>query len=198
MPDRKREKINTYTPKQLSFTKPINQSHCVIGSRSYPMHHKHKVGFLLLNNLLGGTGMSSRLNLEIREKHGIAYTIESNYAPMSDTGIFSIYFGTDTEKTDKALKLVERELKRLREQVLGPLQLHQAKQKFIGQIALGEENRMGLIISMCKSLLDYGNVDSLEEVFAKINAVTSSQLLEIANQMFDPKQLSTLLFSPQN
>ena len=198
MPDRKREKINTYTPKQLSFTKPINQSHCVIGSRSYPMHHKHKVGFLLLNNLLGGTGMSSRLNLEIREKHGIAYTIESNYAPMSDTGIFSIYFGTDTEKTAKALKLVERELKRLREQVLGPLQLHQAKQKFIGQIALGEENRMGLIISMCKSLLDYGNVDSLEEVFAKINAVTSPQLLEIANQMFDPKQLSTLLFSPQN
>ncbi len=194
---RTRQEINIYSPKELRFSKPINQSHCVIGNRSYPMHHKHKVGFLLLNNLLGGNGMSSRLNLEIREKYGIAYTIESNYTPMSDTGIFSIYFGTDAEKTPKALKLVERELKKLREQELGPLQLHQAKQKFIGQIALGEENRMGLIISMSKSLLDYGKVDSLEEIFAKINAVSSAQVLEIANQMFDPKLLSRLIFEPQ-
>lgn len=198
MPKRKREKINSYSPKQSRFTKPINQSHCVIGNRSYSIHHKHKVGFLLLNNLLGGTGMSSRLNLEIREKHGIAYTIESNYTPMSDTGIFSIYFGTDTEKTVKALKLVERELRKLREQKLGPLQLQQTKQKFIGQIALGEENRMGLIISMTKSMLDYGRVDTLEEVFAKVNAVNASQLLEIANQMLDPGQLSTLIFEPQD
>ena len=124
----------------------------------------------MLNNLLGGMGMSNRLNLEIREKYGIAYTIESNYTPLSDTGIFSIYFGTDAEKAEKAGKLVHKELKKLREQKLGTLQLHQAKQKFIGQIALAEENRMGLIISMAKSLLDFNYVDTLEQVFAKINA----------------------------
>ena len=196
--ERKRTPINNYSSKQLRFSKPINQSHCVMGNRSYAMHHPDKVGFLLLNNILGGTGMSSRLNLEIREKYGIAYTIESNYTPMSDTGIFSIYLGTDAEKMPRALKLVERELKKLRDQRLGPLQLHQAKQKFIGQIALGEENRMGLIISMSKSLLDYGKVDSLEEVFGKINSVSSSQLLSIANQMFDPCSLSRLIFDPQD
>ncbi len=196
--ERKRTVINSYTPNVLRFSKPINQSHCVIGNRSYSMHHEHKTAFLLLNNLLGGTGMSSRLNLEIREKHGIAYTIESNYTPMSDTGLFSIYFGTDPEKMPKALKLVDRELHKLRDQKLGPVQLHQAKQKFIGQIALGEENRMGLIISMSKSLLDYGRVDSLEEVFARINAVSSSQILEIANQMFSPSLLSRLIFDPQD
>lgn len=195
--ERKRSALNKYYPKQLSFTKPINQSHCVIGNRAYPMHHPDKVGLLLLNNILGGTGMSSRLNLEIREKYGIAYTIESNYTPMSDTGIFSIYLGTDAEKMPKALKLVDRELKKLRDQKLGPLQLNQAKQKFIGQIALGEENRMGLIISMSKSLLDYGKVDSLEEVFAKINKVSSAQLLKIANEMFDPGSLSRMIFEPQ-
>lgn len=195
--ERNRKAVNIYDPKELRFSKPINQSHCVIGNRSYSIHHKHKVGFLLLNNLLGGNGMSSRLNLEIREKHGIAYTIESNYTPMSDTGIFSIYFGTDAGKIHRAVKLVERELRKLREIKLGPLQLHQAKQKFIGQIALGEENRMGLVISMSKSLMDYGRVDSLEDIFAKINAVTSSQLLEIANQMFDPKLLSRLIFDSQ-
>ncbi len=197
LPQRKREKMGLYSAKQLVFSKPINQSHCVIGNRSYSMHHRHKTAFLLLNNLLGGTGMSSRLNLEIREKYGIAYTIESNYTPMSDTGIFSIYFGTDTEKTEKALKLVEKELKKLREEKLGPVQLRQAKDKFIGQIALGEENRMGLLISMSKSLLDYGRVDSLEEIFAKINAVSASQILEIANEMFDPKELSSMIFNPK-
>jgi len=195
--ERNRTPINTYSSKELRFSKPINQSHCVIGNRSYPMHHPDKMGFLLLNNLLGGNGMSSRLNLEIREKYGIAYTIESNYTPMSDTGIFSIYFGTDPEKIPRALKLVERELRKLMNQKLGPLQLHQAKQKFIGQIALGEENRMGLIISMSKSLLDYGRVDSLDEVFAKINAISSPQILKIANEMFDPLLLSKLIFEPQ-
>ena len=197
LPERKREKIESYSAKNLVFTKPINQSHCVIGNQSYSMHHKHKTAFLLVNNLLGGTGMSSRLNLEIREKYGIAYTIESNYTPMSDTGIFSIYFGTDSEKTEKAIKLVEKELRKLREQKLGPVQLKQAKDKFIGQIALGEENRMGLLISMSKSLLDYDRVDSLEEIFAKINAVTNSQVLEIANDMFHPQKLSSMIFNPK-
>ena len=141
-------------------------------------------------------GMSNRLNLEIREKYGIAYTIESNYTPLSDTGIFSIYFGTDAEKAGKAEKLVHKELKKLRDQKLGTLQLQQAKQKFIGQIALAEENRMGLIISMAKSLLDFNHVDSLEQIFAKIEAVTAEQLLEISNDIFN-SSLTTLIFEPK-
>jgi len=152
---------------------------------------------LLLNNLLGGMGMSSRLNLEIREKHGIAYTIESNYTSFSDTGIFSIYFGTDTEKADKAMRLVNKELKKLRDNKLGTLQLQQAKQKFIGQIALAEENRMSLIIGMSKSLLDFGEVDSLEQIFAKINIVTADELLDISNEIFDVSSMTTLLFEPK-
>ena len=183
--------IRIHTPR------PISQTHCIIGSQAYPSAHHHKTGLLLLNNLLGGMGMSNRLNLEIREKYGIAYTIESNYTPLSDTGIFSIYFGTDAEKAEKAEKLVHKELKKLRDQQLGTLQLHQAKQKFIGQIALAEENRMGLIISMAKSLLDFDHVDTLEQVFAKIEAVTTEQLLEISNEIFDGN-LSTLIFQPNN
>lgn len=197
-PAHHRENLNHYIVQKKYLKKPINQTHCVIGTRSYSVHSPHKIGFLLLNNLLGGPGMSARLNLEIREKHGIAYSIESNYTPLSDTGIFSIYFGTDAEKTEKALKLIHRELKKLRDRALGTIQLHQTKQKFIGQIALAEENRMGVLLSMSKSMLDYDRVDSLKEVFTKINAITSHQLLEIANEMFDPAQLSMLLFEPVN
>lgn len=141
--------------------------------------------------------MSSRLNLEIREKYGIAYTVESNYTSLTDTGIFSIYFGTDKEKTDKAMRLVHKELKKLRDNKLGSLQLHQAKQKFIGQIALAEENRMSLIISMAKSLLDFNYVDTLHQVFDKINAVTADQLLTISNEIFDDSRMITLLFEPK-
>lgn len=176
--------------------RPISQAHCMLGGTAYPAKHPHKYGLLLLNNLLGGMGMSSRLNLEIREKYGIAYTVESSYTTFSDTGIFSVYFGTDTEKAEKALKLVHKELKKLRDQQLGALQLQQAKQKFIGQIALAEENRLSLIIGMAKSLLDFGSVDSLEQIFAKINAVTAADLLEISNEIFDVAKMTTLLFEP--
>ncbi|MFC0518610.1 M16 family metallopeptidase [Mucilaginibacter angelicae] len=177
--------------------KPISQTHCIIGAQAYSSSHEHKWGLLLLNNLLGGIGMSSRLNLEIREKHGIAYTVESNYTPLSDTGIFSIYFGTDTEKAGKASKLVHKELKKLRDQKLGSLQLHQARQKFIGQIALAEENRMSLIIAMAKSMVDFNRVDTLEEIFDKINQVNAEQVLEISNEIFDNNRLITLLFEPK-
>jgi predicted Zn-dependent peptidase len=177
--------------------KPISQTHCVLGSRAYPSAHQNKYGLLLLNNLLGGMGMSNRLNLEIREKYGIAYTIESNYTSLTDTGIFSVYFGTDAEKAEKALKLVHKELKKLRDNKISPVQLKQAKEKFIGQIALAEESRMSLIISMAKSLLDFNHIDTLEDIFAKINAVTAENLLEISNEIFHNDAMVTLLFRPK-
>ncbi|MFM6953471.1 MAG: M16 family metallopeptidase [Sphingobacteriaceae bacterium] len=187
--------VNPATNKRLA--KPINQSHVLLGSQAYSAHSSKREALLLLNNLLGGMGMSSRLNLEIREKHGIAYTIESSYIPLSDTGLFTIYLGTDTEKVDKALKLVDKELKKLRDNTIGSLALQQAKQKFMGQIALAEEGRLSLLISLCKSVLDYGMADSLPEVFAKIERIEASQLLEIANEIFEPSRLSSLIFEPQ-
>jgi predicted Zn-dependent peptidase len=182
----------------VRFSKPISQTHGIIGSQAYASSNDKKNGLLLLNNILGGIGMSSRLNLQIREKYGIAYSIESNYMAFSDTGLFTIYFGTDTEKAERAIKLIHKELKKLREQKLGTLQLQQAKTKFIGQIALGEENRIGLIIAMAKNLLDFGHVDSLETIFAKINAVTAEEMLAISNEIFDNSLMTTLLFEPND
>src|SRR5690606_24110917 len=123
--------------------------------------------------------------------------IESNYTPFADTGIFHVYFGTDEEKVDRAVRLIKRELNRLRSHKLGVVQLHQAKKKFKGQLALGEENRLNLIITLAKSLLDHNEVQTLDEVFAKIDAVTADQLLAIANEVFDEGNLSTLCFTPE-
>lgn len=140
--------------------------------------------------------MSSILNLQIREKYGIAYTIETGYSPLSDTGIFTLYFGTDKEKLDRARTLIYKEFKKFRENPMTEVQLQRAKNKYIGQIALGEENRIGLIISMAKSLMDYNQIDSLETVFAKIQAVTTHDMAEIANEMLSENNLSGLTFYP--
>lgn len=192
-------RIPPQTPEisQTRIEKPINQTHYLMGGMAYSVHHPNKAGLLLLNNLLGGMGMTSKLNLVVREKHGIAYTIESSYTPLSDTGIFHIYLGTDAEKTDKALRLVSNELRKLRENQLGVMQLHQAKQKFKGQIALAEENRLSLIISLVKTLMDEDRVQTLEEVFSQIDAVEAQQLLHIANEILDERNLSSLSFFPE-
>jgi predicted Zn-dependent peptidase len=176
--------------------KPISQAHVVMGAQAYDLHHPYKTGLLLLNNIIGGTGMSSILNLQIREKYGIAYTIETGYSPLSDTGLFTLYFGTDKEKLERAKTLIIREFRKFRENPLTETQLQRAKSKFIGQIALGEENRIGLIISMAKSLMDYDQIDPLEKVFAKIQAVTTNEMAEIANEMLDENNLSSLTFYP--
>ncbi len=189
-----KQEVNT--AQEVLLNKPIAQAHAVIGVRAYDLFSDKKPGLLLLNNMLGGNGMSSILNLEIREKHGIAYTIESNYAPLSDDGLFTIYFGTEREKVDKALKLIYKEFNKLKNKRLTDVQLQKAKKKFIGQIALGEENRIGLLVSMAKSLLDHNTIDSLEQVFGKIEAVTTSEILEISNAILDERLHSKLIFSP--
>lgn len=176
--------------------KQIAQSHCMMGTQTYSLHHPNKTGLLLLNNLFGGTGMSSILNLQLREKYGIAYTIESAYSPLSDTGIFAIYFGTDKEKTEKAIQFIRKEMNKLKQKPLTEIQLHKAQNKFIGQIALGEENRIGLIIAMAKSLLDYNHIDSLDAVFQKIRQVNAVEMSEIINEVFDESKWTSLVFNP--
>lgn len=195
-PDKKRVKPKVLPQSNTTIYKPIMQAHCILGTQTFSTYQNEKVALMLLNNYFGGNGMSSVLNLQIREKYGIAYTIESNFSPLSDTGIFSIYFGTDKEKQMKALSLIFKEIKKLKEKPLNELQLQKAKNKFIGQIALGEENRIGLIISMAKSLIDHNKIDSLETVFEKINAVSTTQIIHVANEVLDIEKLNIFTFSP--
>lgn len=192
-----RVKPSKYKPQQIVQKKNSVQSHAVMGSRAYDIHHKNKTAMLLLNNYLGGPGMSSRLNMEIREKKGICYTIDANYSPLSDAGIFSIYMGTDAEKMEKCMDLVRKELKLLCDKKLSTVALNQAKKKFIGQISLAEENHLSVLIAFCKSILDHGIADSLEKIYAKIEAVSAEDILHIANEVFDENKLSSLLFLPE-
>jgi predicted Zn-dependent peptidase len=183
-----------YRPSSLVKKKGTFQDHCVIGNIAYDLSDKRRSGMFLLNNILGGQGLNSRLNLSLREKNGLAYNVESNYNPYCDTGAFSIYFGTDSHNLEKSIAITMSELKMLREKRLGIIQLSKAKNQVRGYLARGYENHESLMLSLGKSLMVFNRIETLEETSAKIDSVNSSLLLEIANDIFDPDKLSTLIY----
>ena len=173
------------------------QGHCVMGAPAYSLHDDNKIALMLLTNLLGGPGMNSRLNLAIREKYGFAYQIDAGYSAYSDTGLFNIYVGTDKNNINRSVELIHKELKKLREQKLGRVQLHQARTQFSGQISMAEESRTSLMLTLGQSLLEYGKVDSLEEILRKVNAVDEHKLMEVANEILSEEKLSYLIYQPR-
>jgi predicted Zn-dependent peptidase len=177
--------------------KPITQAHCLIGGPAYALEDECRIPFFLLNNLLGGPGMNSRLNLAVREKYGLVYTIDSSYSPYTDTGLFGIYFGTEKKQVNRTISLVQKELKRLREQALGTAQLHTSKEQLMGQLAMAEESNSGLMQLLAKSTLDLGRVESINEIFDRVRRITSSELLELANEVLHEDRLSTLQYLPE-
>lgn len=193
-----RKSPNPYSPSSLQLKKPVFQCHAIIGNRAYSAVDENARTLHLLNNLLGGPGMNSRLNLNIREKYGFTYNIESFYSPYSDTGLFGVYAGTDPSNIDKTMVLIEKELKKLREKPLGILQLKKAKRQMLGQIAMAQENNVSLMLSLGKSLLSFNKIDTFQEIITKVEAIEASDLLEISNDIFDPNKLSTLIYQPNS
>jgi predicted Zn-dependent peptidase len=149
---------------------------------------------VLLNNILGGQSMNSRLNMALRERNGMAYNVESGYTGYFDTGEFSVYFGTDKENLDQAQALVYKELQKMKEQQMGVVQLSRAKKQLIGQLAISTENREDLMLSIGKSLLFFNQVDPIETIFRKIESIESLDIMEIANEVFDESQNSILIY----
>ena len=192
--ENKRVPFDNYIPGFRTLAKDTFQSHCIIGNVAYDVHHSKRIAMVLLNNIIGGPAMNSRLNLALRERKGMAYNVESNYTAYTDTGLFNIYFGTDKENFERAVSIVKKEFKQLRENNLGGVQLSKAKKQLIGQIAISTESHDDLMLAIGKSYLLYNHVDPLKVVFQKIEEITASELLEVANQILEEKQLSTLVY----
>ncbi len=191
---RQRQAFTGYRPVEKQVRKSTYQTHCVIGNTACPFNDPRRTPMALLNNILGGPGMNSRLNLSVREKHGLTYNIESGYTPYSDTGLFTVYLGIENGLLDKTLHYVHLELDKLRKVQLGPSQMNIAHRQFMGQLAIAWESNLGRMLSMGKSILAMNRVQSLEEMCGQIEAVTADQLLEIANEVFDPGCMSRLTY----
>jgi len=170
------------------------QTHTVMGGLAFNRKDERRIPMFLLNNILGGPALNSRLNMSVRERHGYTYHIESVYQPYTDTGVFSIYMGTDNGNLKKALALVERELEKTRKVPLGSLQLQQAKKQLIGQISIANDSNLNRMFSLGKTFLHDDKVDSIKGVREKIEAVTHQQVLEVANEVLSRDKLSLLVF----
>jgi predicted Zn-dependent peptidase len=193
---RARLPFSGYRPSAVMSEKAVMQAHCLIGCPAYPLSDPKRIPFFMLVNILGGPGMNSRLNLAVREKHGLVYTIDANYATYIDTGLFGIYFGTEKRQLKRTISLVHKEIKRLREKPLGTLQLHQAKEQLMGQLAMAEESNIGLMMMMGKSILDLERVESLDEIFRQIRKISAQDLADIANEILPEENLSNLSYVP--
>jgi len=189
-----RKVFSNYTPKVKIQKKNNHQAHIIIGTPAYNFYEEGKTSLSLLNNILGGPGLNCRLNMNIREKLGFCYSIDSNYVPYSDSGIFNIYFATDFISVDKVIKLIYKELDKFKFEKLGTLQLLRAKNQLKGQMAIANESKLSEMLSIGKSMLVFNKVDTIEEIYKKIDNISADNILKTANEIFDEKKFSTLMF----
>lgn len=178
--------------------KPISQAHCMLGGRSYSIYDKKRFAFALLNNYLGGMAMNSRLNLVLREKYGLVYSVDSNFAAYSDSGIFAISFATEKNSLERSLNLVFKQISQIKERPISSGLFHTAKQQFKGQLAMSSESNSALMIAIGKSFLDFNRMISIQEVFDEIDILTAVDLQDIANEIFHADNLHRLIYMPDD
>jgi len=191
----KKRRIPTDTSvRKESVSKGIMQAHVMMGRKTYDMYHPHRYALYLLNNILGGSSMNSRLNVALREKNGLVYNVESSAAFYTDTGVFALYFACDPHDVERCVRLVENELQRLKENRLTPGQLATAKKQLKGQMMISAENHENVALDMAKNFLHYNEYRSPEETLKIIDSVTSEQLQQVAIEVFDLSKLSQLRY----
>ena len=190
-----RQTPQPYTPAHRTTPRDTYQAHCIIGNRCIPMTSNERLTMLLLNNILGGPNMSSRLNLALRERNGLCYTIESNVTNYTDTGVWNIYFGCDLRNLAKAKRLCMQQLDLLCTKPLNDKQLATAKRQLRGQVLIGNQNKENLILGLSKAYLHGLELKPDNEHFRFIDSLTANDLQQLAQRIFNPDQLSSLIYT---
>ena len=169
---------------EKSVVKHTHQTHCIIGNRAYGIAEERRLPLALVVNILGGPCANSLLNMVVRERNGLSYNIEASYTPYGDTGIVAIYFSSEHGNAEQCIELIEGQLQRLRTQPLTSRQLSMAKKQFIAQLAISSESNESYMLSAGKSLLTHDEIDTMEQVYAKVRELTAAQLTEVAEEVF--------------
>jgi predicted Zn-dependent peptidase len=122
------------------------------------------------------------------------YGVECSYTQYADTGIFAISFGCDKPNLERCLSTLDKILAHMRETPLSERTLKAARKQLLGQLAIASDNGEAQCLSMGKSLLSWGRIDSSAETRARIEAVTPEALQAMARRLFDPASLSRLIY----
>lgn len=185
--------LPVYTPLTRCIDKGTHQAHVMIGNRAYSVHDERRIALYLLNNILGGPGMNARLNLSLRERNGLVYTVESTMVSYSDTGVWCTYFGCDPHDVKRCLRLVNKELQRVMEKPLTTSQLNAAKRQIKGQLGVACDNRESFALDFGKSFLHYGWEKDITDLFKRIDILTADNIQQVAREIFAPELLTTLI-----
>lgn len=186
--------LPSHHPTTVTIEKGTHQSHVMLGTRAYDIHHPMRIPLYLLNNILGGPGLNARLNLSLRERNALVYTVESTMVSYSDTGMWCVYFGCDPHDVKKCLRLVRRELDKVIQKPLSAAQLRNAKRQLKGQIAIACDNNEQFALDFGKSFLHYGWEKDITHLYESIEKVTAEDIQKVANELFAPERLTTLIF----
>ena len=178
----------------IIVNKNTHQAHVIVGTRAVGGHDERRYALSLLNNILGGPGMNSRLTSRLREKAGLVYTIDSYLYVYPDTGVWEIYFGCDPGDVERCLKLVHDELRRIIEKPLTPTQLASAKAQLIGQMGIAADNNESYAITLGKTFAHYGKRYDPEAQAEHIRALTAKELQNAAAEFLRDESLTTLVF----
>ena len=183
-----------YFPKKLELQRNTAQVHYVIGGRAPSIAEKEKYAFFLLNNILGGPNMTSKLNLSLREKNALVYQVDSQYQTYSDTGLWYVYLGTDHEDLSRAKRLTYKEIDRLVQDKISQTLLSRSKRQIVGQVYLAQENRESTILSSVKQYLTFSKVSDINETIEKYMAITADEVLDVAQKYFVREKLSEIIY----
>ena len=137
--------------------------------------------------------MNARLNLSLRERNGLVYTVESTMVSYSDTGVWCTYFGCDPHDVKRCLRLVNKELQRVMDKPLTTAQLNAAKRQIKGQLGVACDNRESFALDFGKSFLHYGWEKDITDLFNRIDALTADNIQQVAKEIFAPERLTTLI-----
>ena len=181
-----------YCPQHIERHMDTHLAHVMIGARAYDVHDDRRIALYLLNNILGGPGMTARLNVSLRERHALVYTVESMMQSYSDTGLWAVYFGCDPKNADKCRRLIRRELDRVMDRPLSEAQLRAAKKQIRGQIGIACDSRESFALDFAKGFLHYGWQKDVTALCSRIDALTADDLLRVARETFGEERLTDM------
>jgi len=173
-----------------------HQAHVMLGCRGYASKDKRRIALYFLNNIIGGPGMNSRLNVALREHHGLVYTVESTLTNYTDTGTFAIYFGCDPEDVKKCLRIVRKELDRFINEPLTDRQMKAYIKQMSGQIRVACDNQENYALDMAKSFLHYGKFEGIDETLRHLNSLTPEFVQMVASETFREDNMTIVEFVP--
>ncbi|MFZ9586366.1 MAG: M16 family metallopeptidase [Crocinitomicaceae bacterium] len=183
-----------YVPFQNHVKEANYQAHAVLGGIAPSYKHDDRMAMSLLINILGGPALNSKLNLSVREKYGLAYTVEASYSSFVDSGFWQIYFGCEDKNIQRTMDLINKELAKFRSKEMSSIQLQRAKQQFKGQMALGMDVNAGLMQGLGKSMLAFNQIDTIQEIHQGIDKISGADLLRLSNEFLGEQGISSLIF----